>query len=88
LFHCAATLCVCCTEAKDSGCGIPQGSPISPLLANLYMRRFVLGWNMLEAGRCLGSVIVTYAEDLVVLCWRNRAEEVLRRCASSWASWS
>ena len=31
------------TEAKDSGRGIPQGSPISPLLANLYMRRFVLG---------------------------------------------
>src|SRR3981081_3592640 len=30
------------TEAKDSGRGIPQGSPISPLLANLYMRRFVL----------------------------------------------
>jgi group II intron reverse transcriptase/maturase len=67
------------TEAKDSGRGIPQGSPISPLLANLYMRRFVLGWNMLEAGRRLGSVIVTYADDLVVLCRRNRAEEALRR---------
>jgi len=33
------------TEAKDSGRGIPQGSPISPLLANLYMRRFVLEWK-------------------------------------------
>src|SRR5262245_53633801 len=31
------------TEAKDSGRGIPTGSPISPPLANLYMRRFVLG---------------------------------------------
>ena len=31
------------TEAKDGGRAIPQGSPISPLLANLYMRRFVLG---------------------------------------------
>jgi RNA-directed DNA polymerase len=35
------------TVAKDSGRGIPQGSPISPLLANLYMRRFVLGWKKL-----------------------------------------
>ena len=35
------------TEARDNGRGIPQGSPISPLLANLYMRRFVLGWKKL-----------------------------------------
>src|SRR5206468_12299523 len=34
------------TEAKDSGRGIPQGSPISPLMANIYMRRFVLAWKM------------------------------------------
>ena len=39
------------TEAKDSGRGIPQGSPISPLLANLYMRRFVLGWKKLGRGK-------------------------------------
>ena len=30
------------TGAKDNRRGIPQGSPVSPLLANIYMRRFVL----------------------------------------------
>ena len=35
-----------------------QGSPISPLLANLYMRRFVLGWRKLGLDRSLGTRIV------------------------------
>ncbi len=55
------------TEAKDKGRGIPQGSPISPLLSNLYMRRFVLMWKKLGLERRLGSCIVTYADDLVIL---------------------
>src|SRR5207245_1556772 len=67
------------TEAKDSGRGIPQGSPLSPLLANLYMRRFVLGWKMLGLERSLGSRIVTYADDLVILCRKGKAEEALQR---------
>ena len=67
------------TEAKDSRCGIPQGSPISPLLANLYMRRFVLAWKKLGLERSLGSRIVTYADDLVILCRRGKAEEAQRR---------
>jgi group II intron reverse transcriptase/maturase len=67
------------TEARDNRRGIPQGSPISPLLANLYMRRFVLGWKMLGLERSLGSRIVTYADDLVILCQNGKAEEALRR---------
>jgi RNA-directed DNA polymerase len=67
------------TEAKDKRRGIPQGSPISPLLANLYMRRFVLGWKKLGLERSLGSRIVTYADDLVILCRTGKAEEALQR---------
>ena len=67
------------TVAKDSGRGIPQGSPISPLLANLYMRRFVLGWKKLGLDQRLGSKIVTYADDLVILCRTGKAQEALLR---------
>src|SRR5262249_8308265 len=67
------------TQARDNRRGIPQGSPISPLLAHLYMRRFVLGWKMLGLERSLGSRIVTYADDLVILCRKGKAEEALQR---------
>src|SRR5215468_7852921 len=67
------------TAARDNRRGIPQGSPISPLLANLYMRRFVLGWKMLGLEESLGSRIVTYADDLVILCRKGKAEEALSR---------
>jgi RNA-directed DNA polymerase len=65
------------TVAKDSRRGIPQGSPISPLLANLYMRRFVLAWKKLGLEQRLGSKVVTYADDLVILCRKGRAAEAL-----------
>jgi retron-type reverse transcriptase len=73
------------TAARDNRRGIPQGSPISPLLANLYMRRFVLGWKMRGLEQSLGSRTVTYADDLVILCGTGKAEEALMHLRS-WAS--
>jgi len=64
------------TRNRDEGRGSPQGSPISPLLSNLYMRRFVLGWKKLGHERRLGAYIVNYADDLVICC-QGKAEEAL-----------
>lgn len=66
------------TRNKDEGRGSPQGSPISPLLANIYMRRFVLGWKTAGHARELGAQIVNYADDFVICC-RSRASEAMER---------
>jgi group II intron reverse transcriptase/maturase len=64
------------TRNKDTHCGTPQGAPISPLLANLYMRRFVLGWKTLGHERNLRARIVNYADDFVICC-RGTADEAM-----------
>ena len=62
------------TRNKDQGRGTPQGAPISPLLANLYMRRFALGWKKLGHEQRFQAQIVNYADDFVICC-RGSAED-------------
>lgn len=57
--------------------GIPQGAPISPLLSNLYMRRFVLGWRVLGHQGRLAAHIVNYADDFVICCRSGNAEAAM-----------
>ena len=64
------------TRNKDEGRGCPQGAPISPLLSNLYMRRFVLGWKTLGYAQQLRAKIVNYADDFVICC-RGTAEKAM-----------
>ncbi len=54
-------------RARKERKGTPQGSPISPLASNLYMRRFILGWKVLGHAQRFRAEIVNYADDLCVL---------------------
>ena len=62
------------TRHKDERRGTPQGAPLSPLLANIYMRRFILGWKALGHEQRFGAVIVNYADDFVICCRRDAGE--------------
>jgi RNA-directed DNA polymerase len=64
------------TRNKDLKRGSPQGAPISPLLSNLYMRRFILGWKVLGHEKRLGAKIVNYADDFVICC-RGTADQAM-----------
>jgi RNA-directed DNA polymerase len=64
------------TRNKDQGMGTPQGAPISPLLSNVYMRRFVKGWKTGGHERRLDAHVVNYADDFVICC-RGTAEEAM-----------
>jgi len=55
---------------QPSGRGLPQGSPLSPLLANLYLDRLD------EAMEGRGIRLVRYADDFVLLC---KSEAIARR---------
>ena len=65
------------TRNRDEGKGTPQGAPISPLLSNLYMRRFVLGWKVLGHARRLSAHVVSYADDFVICCRRDRGDQAM-----------
>lgn len=65
------------TRNKDEGRGTPQGGVLSPLLANVYMRRFVLGWKTLRYGERLRAHIVNYADDFVICAIHGQAEKAM-----------
>jgi len=53
------------TEAADNNRGVPQGGPLSPLMANLYFRRFILAWKLFGYECRLQALVVNYADDRV-----------------------
>src|SRR3954465_6232343 len=59
---------------KTSTCGTPQGGVASPLLANIYMNRFLKHWRCSGRGEAFRAHIVNYADDFVILSQRCAAE--------------
>jgi RNA-directed DNA polymerase len=59
---------------KGSTCGTPQGGVISPLLANLYMNRFLKYWRITGRGEIFRAQVVNYADDFVILSCGCAAE--------------
>jgi RNA-directed DNA polymerase len=64
------------TGGKSNKQGTPQGGVISPLLANLYMNRFLKFWRMRECRAAFRAHLVNFADDFVILSC-GRAEEAL-----------
>src|ERR1700730_12858117 len=52
------------TGGKGSKHGTPQGGVISPLLANIYMNRFLKYWRLHGLGQRLRARVVVYADFL------------------------
>ncbi len=63
-------------RARKERKGTPQGAPISPLLSNVYMRRFIVGWKRLGYAQRFGAHIVCYADDLSIF-GRSSARQML-----------
>src|ERR1700691_1420402 len=64
---------------KTNRHGTPQGGVISPLLANLYMNRFLKHWRMRGCGAEFRAHLVNYADDFVILS---------RGCAAEALAWT
>jgi RNA-directed DNA polymerase len=46
----------------------------SPLLANIYMNRFLKHWRFTDRGKAFRAHVVNYADDFVILCQRSAVE--------------
>lgn len=60
--------------SKRTHRGTPQGGVISPLLANIYFRRFVLAWEKFGFQAKFNAQIVNYADDFVICCSKGKGE--------------
>jgi RNA-directed DNA polymerase len=63
---------------KSNMRGTPQGGVVSPLLANIYMNRFLKYWRLTGRGEAFRAHVIAYADDFVILS---------RGCAAEAMAW-
>src|SRR6202163_4409905 len=61
---------------KSNKRGTPQGGVASPLLANIYMNRFLKHWRLRGCDKAFRAHVIAYADDFVILS-RGCAVEAL-----------
>jgi RNA-directed DNA polymerase len=61
---------------KSNTRGTPQGGVVSPMLANVYMNRFLKHWRLTGCREAFRAHVVSYADDFVILS-RGHATEAL-----------
>jgi len=64
---------------KGNTRGTPQGGVASPLLANIYMNRFLKHWRLTGRGEAFRAQVIAYADDFVILS---------RGCAAEALAWT
>jgi RNA-directed DNA polymerase len=64
------------TGGRRSTRGTPQGGVVSPMLANVYMNRFLKHWRLMGCHKAFRAHVVAYADDFVILS-RGHAAEAL-----------
>lgn len=62
---------------KGNRKGTPQGGVISPLLSNLYLHILDRIWERRNLQQRLGARIVRYADDIVILCRKNKSDKAM-----------
>ena len=65
------------TGGRKNKLGTPQGGVISPLMANLYMNRFLKHWRKSRCDEAYRARIISYADDFVILS-RGGAKQSLQ----------
>jgi RNA-directed DNA polymerase len=66
-------------SGKSNTRGTPQGGVASPLLANIYMNRFLKHWRLTNRGEAFRAHVIAYADDFVILS---------RGCAAEALAWT